>query len=179
MTSSTSIQYSKADRRHLRHAARISKIRSHERELHLIDIENVLGDPRFTAENVARFRTTYLEQMHPAADAQFVIATSSRESQFDVAAGWPGARTMFRLGHDGADYALISVALDENIAARYSKVVFATSDQIFADVVTTLRRDGLNVAVVAGSSSVSRNLAASAAGNLHHLSSPVRTLSIR
>lgn len=176
MTKTARNHYSRSDRRHQRRAARTARILSAERELHLIDIENALGDPRFTAEDVAAFRDSYISQMRPARDAQVVIATSSREGQFEVAAGWPGARTVFRLGRDGADRALISVALEEDVTARYGNVVFTTSDKIFTPTVTALREAGVSVAVVAGRGSVGRALAQAAAGNIHHLDSAVRTL---
>lgn len=116
-----------------------------QRELHLIDIENELGTGKPVAHEIAQFRSFYLKTNDVPANAHIVIAASSKETLLEACVGWPNARTVYLPGRDGADLALIQVALEENVEKRYGKVVFASGDHIFADAATTLQ--GLGVVV--------------------------------
>ena len=133
------------------------------RELHLIDIENETGKPNPTAAEIAKFRVFYCERNSVPRDAHVVIATSSSATLLEAAFGWPGARTTFLPGRDGADLALISVALDENVDKRYGKVVIASGDHIFAEAASTLIRLGVQVTVFARAVVLSRFLRETAA----------------
>lgn len=135
---------------------RITNIAS--RELHLIDIENELGTGSPEASDIARFRQFYIATNDVPADAHIVIAASSKETLLEASAGWPHARTVYLTGHDGADLALIQVALNENVDKRYGKVVFASGDHIFADAATTLQKLGVCVKFFARAINVSRHI---------------------
>lgn len=145
---------------------RASKIQRDDREFHIIDIENELGTGHFTSADVAAFRIFYVSFANVAPDAHIVIAASSEQGAYEAHTGWPGARLVFRRGHNGADLALIDVVSTENISDRFSRVVVGSGDGIFAPVVADLLADGVQVEVV------SRSLAVS--GQFTHASSIVR-----
>jgi hypothetical protein len=67
----------------------------------------------------------------------------------EAAIGWPGARTVWLPGQDGADRALLEVAYEENVEKRYDKIVFASGDHIFAEAAETLQNLGVKVKVFA------------------------------
>ena len=122
---------------------------STNRELHLIDIENELGTGLIKASDVARFRHFYLTANNVPNDSHIVLATSSSQALLETAVGWPGARTVWLPGHDGADRALLEVAYEENIEKRYTKVVIASGDHIFAEAAEALQDLGVRVKVFA------------------------------
>lgn len=133
------------------------------RELHLIDIENEIGKPNPTAAEISQFRVFYCDRNNVARDAHIVVAASSGPTLLEASVGWPGARTTFLPGRDGADLALIDVALGENVDKRYSKVLIASGDHIFAEAASTLIRLGVHVTVFARAVSLSRFLRETAA----------------
>jgi hypothetical protein len=127
----------------------IRHIKTTNRELHLIDIENELGTDAIRAGDIARFRTFYIEANNVPAHAHIVVATSSSQSLLEAAIGWPGARTVWLPGQDGADRALLEVAFEENVEKRYDKIVIASGDHIFAEAAETLQNLGVKVKVFA------------------------------
>ena len=124
-------------------------INTANRELHLIDIENELGTGQVKAADIARFRTFYLKANNVPADAHIVIAASCSQNLLESAFGWPGARTVWLPGHDGADRALLEIAYEENVEKRYDKVVIASGDHIFAEAAEALQSLGVKVKVFA------------------------------
>lgn len=128
---------------------KIHHINTTNRELHLIDIENELGTGEVRAADIARFRTFYLGANQVPANAHIVVATSSSQSLLEAAVGWPGARTVWLPGQDGADRALLEVAYEENVEKRYNKVVIASGDHIFAEAAESLQNLGVKVKVFA------------------------------
>lgn len=127
----------------------IRHINTANRELHLIDIENELGTGQVKATDIARFRTYYLRANNVPADAHIVVASSSSQNLLESAFGWPGARTVWLPGHDGADRALLEIAYEENVEKRYDKVVIASGDHIFAEAADALQNLGVKVKVFA------------------------------
>jgi hypothetical protein len=128
------------------------------RELHLIDIENETGKSNPTASEISEFRRFYCGRNAVPANAHIVIAASSGATLLEASVGWPGTRTVFLDGRDGADLALIDVALGENVETRYGKVVIASGDHIFAEAVSTLSRLGVKVTIFARAVYLSRFL---------------------
>lgn len=127
----------------------IRHLNTTNRELHLIDIENELGTGQVKATDIARFRTFYLKANNVPADAHIVVAASSSQNLLEAAFGWPGARTVWLPGHDGADLALLEIAYEENVEKRYDKVVIASGDHIFAVAAVSLQNLGVKVKVFA------------------------------
>ena len=128
---------------------KIHNINTAMRELHLIDIENELGSGQVKAEDIARFRSFYLKANNVPADAHIVVAASSSQNLLEAAFGWPGVRTVWLPGHDGADRALLEIAYEENVEKRYEKVVIASGDHIFAEAAEALQDLGVRVKVFA------------------------------
>ena len=117
------------------------------RQLHCLDIENLLGGPHFTRADVEALREQYLREVVGDADAQVTVATSHTGNLMTVAAGWPEARHVWGAGRDGADRALLEV-LGEDVAARFGGVVIASGDRIFARAAGRLAGEGCHVTVV-------------------------------
>ena len=136
-------------------------INTTNRELHLIDIENELGTGQVQAADIARFRSFYLKANNVPSDAHIVVATSCSQNLLEAAFGWPGARTVWLPGHDGADRALLEIAYEENVEKRYDKVVFASGDHIFAEATESLQNKGVKVKVFARAVFISVQLQAS------------------
>lgn len=127
-----------------------------ERALHLLDIENLLGTPFFTSEDVAHFKRFYETSSFYSDGDLIVIATSSSEGILEANVGWGSARYEFQLGENGADRALIDIIRDENVGERFSRVVVASGDGIFAEHVTSLLKSNIDVHVVARRSALHR-----------------------
>ena len=119
------------------------------RELHLIDIENEIGKAEPSATEVAQFRHFYLAFNNVPQDAHIVVGASSPLALLAIADGWPGARSVYKQGKDGADLALLEVALDEGAAGRFGKVVIASGDHVFTEAVDTLQASDVDVRVFA------------------------------
>ncbi len=131
------------------------------REINLIDIENVLGTSHFTVRDVERYREFHIASNKVAADAHIVIGVSSQQALLVASYGWPGARVAFLSGRDGADRALMAVALEEHVEDRYEKLVIASGDHCFIQAVQLLQQFGMSVHVFARATCLSAALWAS------------------
>lgn len=125
----------------------------------LVDIENIIGSTNFDACDVTMARARIHEMVDCPDDAHVIVATTVGHLLCPAHAGWPGARLVWRRGKDGADLALADVALNENLIARFDRVVLASGDGIFAVVATWLQQHGVAVTVVSRPESLSRALA--------------------
>ncbi|MGA7436095.1 MAG: NYN domain-containing protein [Solirubrobacterales bacterium] len=127
------------------------------RAFHVIDIENIIRNPRPTLNEVRQAKETYLAADHYRSGDLVVIACNHGAASA-VAFGWPEARLILRSGKDGADLALLQ-ALDEgDIPNRYSVTIVASGDGIFADAVSLLGRQGVEVTVIYPTDGISRRL---------------------
>jgi hypothetical protein len=128
------------------------------REFHLVDIENLVGGPFFTAQDVADVREVYLGICGAAWNAQVVVACSAGRSLLEAGMGWPNCRRVWESGQDGADRALLEIAWSEHLPARFARVVIGSGDGIFAEAAAMLQAAGLHVTVVSRYGSLSRRL---------------------
>jgi hypothetical protein len=133
-----------------------------DRALVLVDVENLCGGGSFVAAQVAGMRATVTDAVGPG-PVQVVVAASSGAGAVEAGIGWPGSRLVWRPGRDGADLALADVALNEDVVARFDRVVICSGDGLFAVVANYLARHGLHVRVIARAGHVSRQLARVAA----------------
>ena len=149
------------------------------RTVHLIDAENLLGSPRFTAQEARQLEIRYRAKIG-IADSDQVIVASSHLSAPSLWFGWsPEARRMVRSGRDGADLELVSVVTREHLARRCSNVVIASGDGIFAAVAAQLQKNGCRVSVVcANRASLSTRLAL-AVRDIHFLDVADMTSTVR
>ena len=130
------------------------------RTLHLIDLENLLGDPWATGPRVGWALEQYFEVSGwREGDLVYVAANPHlvKEFCFDQTVGW---RVHAAQGCDGADLALLAHAAPEFVARRAGRLVVGSGDHIFADRARQVAARGVDVLVVSRPESRSRELAA-------------------
>jgi hypothetical protein len=127
------------------------------RTLHLVDIENLVGDPVADDESVRAAVAAYKQVAGVRSDDLAVVASNGRLA---MAAGkaWPGALLRIGRGPDGADLALLAEATPEWVARRFGRVVIGSGDGIFLDLVRRLRLHGRPVTVVGRPGSIAGKL---------------------
>lgn len=130
-----------------------------ERTLHLVDIENLLGDPWATGWRVGWALEQYLgvagwrqgDLVYLAANPYLV-----RELVFDLPVGC-NARAV--VGRDGADLVLLANAAPDFVVRRAGRLVVGSGDHIFAARAAQVAAAGVEVLVVARPESLSWQLA--------------------
>ena len=127
------------------------------RRLHLVDIENLVGDPLPSLSQVRRALGLYTGCLAFGAMDQVEVA-SSHLTLLNAALGWPHARYRVRSGPDGADLALLDVLRHENIAQRFTHVAIGSGDHLFAEEAARLAAQGVWVSVVSRRRGLSRQL---------------------
>ena len=108
-----------------------SSITSH-RSLHLVDLENLVGDPRATGPIVRATFDHYLDVAGWQPGDHVVVASNPalvREVCFDLPVA---CNVHTAIGEDGADLMLLSHAPPEWIAKRFGRLVVGSGDGIFA-----------------------------------------------
>lgn len=133
------------------------------RRIVVVDIENVVRGAVQSELHAAYARQAIEEAIGPTDRDQVVIGTS-HVGLVSAGMAWHGARLVVRSGPDGADLALLEVLIGEQIAARFDEVILVSGDGIFADVVSSLGGDGVNVTVAATPGSCSKRLRLAAQG---------------
>jgi hypothetical protein len=128
------------------------------RRLHLVDIENLVGDPRPSLRQIRETHRRYAHALAIGALDQVEVA-SSHLTLVNAALGWPHARYRVRSGRDGADLALLDVLRHENIAGRFTHVAIGSGDHLFAEKAAHLAAQGLWVTVVSRRRGLSLQLA--------------------
>jgi hypothetical protein len=131
------------------------------RRLHLIDIENLVGDSLPSLSQVRQAHADYVAALALGEMDQVEVA-SSHLTLLSAALGWPSAHYRIRSGPDGADLALLDVLRYENVAKRFTHVAIGSGDHIFADEAARLATKGVWVTVVSRRCSLSPRLALAA-----------------
>ena len=127
------------------------------RRLHLVDIENLAGDPRPSLSQVRQALGLYAGCLAFGAMDQVEVA-SSHLTLLNAALGWPHAHYRVRSGPDGADLALLDVLRHENVAQRFTHVAIGSGDHMFAEEAARLAAQGVWVSVVSRRRGLSRQL---------------------
>lgn len=130
-----------------------------DRSLHLVDLENLLGDPWATGPRVGWALEQYFEVAGwQHGDLVYVAANPHlvKEFCFQPTVDW---NVHAARGRDGADLALLAHAAPEFVARRAGRMVVGSGDHIFADRARQVAAAGVEVLVVARSESRSRELA--------------------
>ena len=120
-----------------------------QRSLHLLDLENLVGDPRADETLVRDTLTRYLRVARWREGDHVFIASNPglmRHVVFEPPVPWNAHATC---GPDGADVMLLSLAPPELIVRRYARLVVGSGDGIFAARANTARALGVDVLVVA------------------------------
>ncbi|MFI7743742.1 hypothetical protein [Kocuria rhizosphaericola] len=133
------------------------------RSIHLIDIENQLGTPFFCAEQVNAWFDDYVHLVDYQTGDLIVVGTTARPTVWELERSTVPCRKLFRLGPDGADRVLQEVMWEENLPTRFDRIVCASGDGGFTDVVAALGAAGGHVVVVSQLSRLSKRLRLAAA----------------
>jgi hypothetical protein len=138
-------------------------VRLLERSLHVVDIENLAGTGRPHLGVVAQLRATYADVVGVAAQDHVVVACNPG-CLVDVGVGWGVHCARYRTGWgcNGADWELLDVLESEGVAERFTEVVIASGDGIFAPMAARLACVGCGVTVVSRRRSLSAKLAVAA-----------------
>lgn len=140
----------------------ISPARITGRALHLIDLENLLGDPDACCDEVARVLDAYLDAAAVGTADLVVVALNHRlyrKACLSLDRGW---EIKLASGPDAADHVLIAEAPAAWVAERFDRLVVGSGDGIFDGLVRDVRRRGLPVWVVSQGRCLSRPLASAA-----------------
>jgi hypothetical protein len=129
------------------------------RRLHLIDIENLVGDRGPSLSQVRHARDLYVGCVAFDVMDQVEVAASSRQTLENAAFGWPCVHYRVRYGPDGADLALLDVMQHENVGGRFTRVVIGSGDHLFAEEAAHLAARGVHVTAVSWQRSLSPQLA--------------------
>src|SRR5580693_8413359 len=131
------------------------------RRLHVVDIENLVGDPLPTLSQVHETQGLYIARLAVDVMDQVEVA-SSHKTLLNAGLGWPRVHYRVRSGPDGADMALLDVLRYENVAGRFTHVAIGSGDHLFAEEAAHLAAQGVRVTVVSWRCSLSPQLAMAA-----------------
>jgi hypothetical protein len=134
------------------------------RALHLVDLENLLGESHRLAEceDVRWAVSCYCRAADWRTGDLVVVATNPKlmaKICFELPDGW---QKVARWGDDGADRALLARAATTFVEHRFHRLVVGSGDWIFAGLAGDVSRHGGDVWVVATRGHVSKRLAQSA-----------------
>lgn len=128
-----------------------------ERAIHLVDIENQIGSPRCTPDEVKEWFDYYSSKVALGALDIVIIGVTNVHNVFSVAMSGVPARIVYKFGPNGADLALQSVMRDEAIERRFGKIYCASGDGGFTEQVGRLGCF-VQVIVVARSAALAKRL---------------------
>jgi len=128
------------------------------RELHILDVENLLGGTYFAPEDVCDLRAGYLLATAMSTNAQVVVGASADASAISGGVGWPGSGLRLRRGPNGADLALVDVLEHDDVTNRFERIYIGSGDGIFAPVAAELAQHGVDVTVVSRRAALSAKL---------------------
>ena len=139
------------------------------RGLHLVDLENLIGDPWARGPGVGRALDQYLERagFRPG-DLVFVagnpwlmveLGWSQLDSSGRLLSGRVDCHRFAARGPQGADNKLLEAAPLAWVARRFDRLVVGSGDGAFADRLAAVRASGLSVQVVSRRESLSHRVA--------------------
>jgi len=144
------------------------------RTLHLVDVDNLLGDPNCTQpERIDSLFAAYRRASSFAPGDQVVVATGcNARHALTVEMAWPSVCHRRRAGRDGADMALLEESEWAADTGRFSRVVIGSGDRIFLAALDRLRSADIAVDFVSRRNSLSAALALRARGCVRYLPEP-------
>jgi hypothetical protein len=128
------------------------------RSLHLVDIENLAGDPCASPAVVLDTFDHYLELARWQPKDHVIVAANPHllaKVVFDLPVP---CNAHSACGRDGADRELLARAAPEFVASRYGRLVVGSGDHIFASRAHAVRELGADVLVVARADGCSSRL---------------------
>lgn len=147
--------------------------RPRRRTLHLIDADNLIGDPCTTDRT--RIRAA-LEGYRRASGYDrgdhVVVATGCNGLHvLEIRLAWPEAQHRCRRGRDGADLELLDAAELAASSGRYDRVVIGSGDRVFMVAVQNLFAASIDVEIVTSHRRLAPALAALAHGRIRYMAS--------
>ena len=137
------------------------------RALHLIDLENLVGDPDAACASVDAVLESYVAEAQLGPDDLVVAALNHRMYErtcFSLDRGWV---IKLASGPDACDQVLVASAPVDWVADRFDRLVVGSGDHYFLDLVHAVRRQATPVWVVSQRRCLSRRLAAAASRVVH------------
>ena len=115
-------------------------VRPH-RTLHLVDADNLLGDPNTCDEEfIAATFDAYRKAAGHRPGDHIVVATGTNSRHvYAVENAWPNASHRRRSGTDGADLELLDAAEWAARSGRFDRAVIGSGDRIFMVAFDLLR----------------------------------------
>lgn len=141
----------RADNRHARRTAR-DRRDSQGRRLQLVDIENLAGGAGLAPDEYCRVWHIYRHFAFATRPGDQVVLAGSRRTVRAAAPALFGEPVQWRVrdGRDGADLALLEFADVSHAARRFSTLVIASGDHIFADLARAAGAAGMRTHQVIG-----------------------------
>jgi hypothetical protein len=130
------------------------------RTLHLVDIDNLLGDPATDDERAIGWTIHAYKDVASVAAGDHVVVATSPFGRHALAIGtaWPGVGHVWRKGRDGADLALLDEAEWAVNSGAFTRVVIGSGDRIFLVALEWFEGAGVPVQIVARRRSAARAL---------------------
>lgn len=125
--------------------------------IHLVDIENLVGYGKFPASEVRRVRDLYRLATR-LRDGDLVIIASGPQNKRAIYEGWSNAIYLWRRGSNGADFALVDFFATICDLTQYGQLFVASGDKELATVADAAVIAGLSTTVVARRRSRSNRL---------------------
>ncbi len=128
------------------------------RTLHLVDLENLIGDPWAKGPGVCEALKQHLD-VAVWREGDLVYVASCPPVIAEVGFTPPVTCSLFAArGADGADLRLLAQAPPEWVVRRFERLVIGSGDGIFAARATAVRDLGVEVGVVSRPEALSRSL---------------------
>jgi len=127
------------------------------RTLHLVDLENLAGGSGVGDVDVDQALARY-ERVVRVRPVDHRIVACGRRLAFQAKDRWSGALVKAAHGVDGADRALLAEAGPAFVRSHYDRVVVASGDHGFTELVVELDAGGVDVCVVSRRDSLARRL---------------------
>ena len=125
------------------------------RTLHIVDIENLMGDPHAGTTAVAEAFRAYLTRAGYR-PGDLVLVAANPELAFAIEAAAPVPHRLWtRPGADGADSILVERVSKEFATARFDRVAIGSGDHAFAPLAEAVSESGTPVVVVSRPGSLS------------------------
>ena len=119
------------------------------RTMHLVDLENLVGDPYADGETAMAVLDRYLELAHWQPGDLVHVAVNPHLA---LEIGWrlpAGCTLRTASGPDAADHRLLDIATPEFVARRFGRLVIGSGDHVFIAHACATRTAGVGVIVVA------------------------------
>lgn len=127
------------------------------RAIHLVDIENQVGSPRCSADEIRDWFEHYSSTVNLGALDIVMFGVTNMHNIFAVKQSGISARIVHKFGPDGADIALQTVMEDEGLDRRLGRIYCVSGDGGFAEQVGRLGST-VQVHVVARRSALAKRL---------------------